>query len=295
MIRSYDDVPVRPSNMAGPAPEFPWPDGKRAAMMLSFDIDAETAMTSKDPAHAEKLVYMSYGGYEARVGLPKILELLRELNLKATFFTTGWVADAYPAMVEAVLKDGHEIGHHGYHHLLPDPGSPHIESELAKGFEALARHGVRPVGYRAPYGESCEELRTALKREGMLYSSSWRDDVRPYRQVLSDGSPGVVELPPTAGYDDWTLGLSTRFGPRPVFPKEHILSMWKDDLDETRAWGAMVGTVLHPLVSGRPMRLRLLRTFLLYTFECRDVWIATGEQIARHFEACEAAARGGAA
>ena len=153
----------------------------------------------------------------------------------------------------------------------------------------------RQVGYRAPYGESCNELRIALKREGMLYSSSWRDDVRPYRQVLPDGTAGVVELPPTAGYDDWTLGLSTRFGPRPVFPKEHILSMWKDDLDETRAWGAMVATVLHPLVSGRPMRLRLLREFLLYTLECRDVWIATGEQIARHFEAHESAAQGGAA
>ncbi|MBF0888792.1 MULTISPECIES: polysaccharide deacetylase family protein [Gluconobacter] len=289
MIRSYDDVPIRPSNLAGPAPEFPWPHGMRAAMMLSFDIDAESAITSKDPSHADKLVSMSYGGYEARVGLPKVLELLRELDLKATFFTTGWAADAYPSMVESVLRDGHEVGHHGYHHLLPDPGSAHIEDELARGFEALAKQGVRPVGYRAPYGESCDELRTALKREGMLYSSSWRDDVRPYRQVLPDLTPGVVELPPSSCFDDWMHGLSTRFGARSIFPKEHVLSMWKDELDETRAWGAMVGTVLHPLVSGRPMRLRLLRNFLFYTIECRDVWIATGEQIARHFEACEAA------
>lgn len=290
-IRSYDDVPVRPANLAGPAPEFPWPDGKRAAMMLSFDVDAETYATSKDPAHAERLVSMSYGTYEARVGTPKVLEMLRELGLKATFFTTGWAADAHPAMVEAIVRDGHEIGHHGYHHLLPDPGSPHIEEELAKGFDALKRRfGIRPIGYRAPYGESCDELRIALKREGIVYSSSWRDDVRPYRQVLPDGTPGVIEIPATASYDDWMHGMSTRFGPRPIFPKEHVLSMWRDELDEIRSWGAMVTTVLHPQVSGRPMRLRLLRHFLTYAIECRDVWIATGEQVARHFEACESAA-----
>ena len=102
----------------------------RAAMFLSFDVDAESAWTSKDPAHAERLVTMSFGGYEARVGTPKLLELLRDLGLKATFFITGWSVEAHPAMAEAILKEGHEIGHHGFHHLLPDPGDPFIQDEL---------------------------------------------------------------------------------------------------------------------------------------------------------------------
>jgi hypothetical protein len=78
-------------------------------------------------------------------------------------------------------------------------------------------------------------------------------------------------------------GLSARFSPRSIFPKEHVLSMWKDDLDETREWGAMVTTVLHPQVSGRPMRYRLLRSFLAYAKSCPDLWIATGAQIAAHY------------
>ena len=53
--------------------------------------------------------------------------------------------------------------------------------------------------------------------------------------------------------------------------------------DEVRDWGAMVTTVLHPQCSGRPMRLRLLREFLQYTKSCKDVWIATGEEIAGNF------------
>lgn len=283
-IESFDDLPRRAPNAAPPAPLYPWPEGYGAAMFLSFDVDAESAWTAKDPDNFNRLVTMSYGGYEARVGTPKLLELLDQLGLKATFFITGWTLDAHPAMCEAILKAGHEIGHHGYHHLLPDPGSPRLIEEVDAGLDALKRRlGVVPKGYRAPSGEFCEELRVALAERGFVYTSSFRDDVRPYRHILDDGCPGTIELPPTASYDDWMLGLSARFSPRPIFPKEHVLSIWKDELDETRDWGAMVTTVLHPQCSGRPMRLRLLREFLTYAQSFPDLWITTGEDIAANY------------
>jgi peptidoglycan/xylan/chitin deacetylase (PgdA/CDA1 family) len=282
--KSWAGVPLHPANTAPPAPLYPWPAPYTSAMFLSFDVDAESAWTGKDPAHAEKLITMSYGGFEARVGTSKLLELLDQLDLKATFFITGWAADAHPAMCEAILRAGHEIGHHGYHHLMPDPGDPNIEAEIEMGFDALKRRlGVVPTGYRAPVGEFCEQLRVSLKNHGIIYTSSFRDDVRPYRHRLADGAPGCIELPVTSSYDDWMHGLSARFSPRSIFPKEHILSMWKDDLDETRDWGALVTTVLHPQVSGRPMRLRLLREFLTYAKSCPDLWITTGDQVAANY------------
>jgi peptidoglycan-N-acetylglucosamine deacetylase len=112
--------------------------------------------------------------------------------------------------------------------------------------------------------------------------------VQPHR--LANGAPATIELPVTASYDDWLLDLTNRFSPRAVFPREHVLSIWKDELDETRDWGAMVTTVLHPQCSGRPMRLRLLREFLQYAESCSDLWIATGAEIASHFAKQEAAA-----
>ncbi len=278
------DVPLRPANLAPLAPAYPWPAPFTSALFLSVDVDAEAAWTSKDPAHAARLVTMSYGGFEARVGTPKLLELFRQFGLKATFFTTGWSVDAHPAMAEAILRDGHEIGHHGYHHLLPDPGVNHIEEELDRGFEALKRRlGVVPRGYRAPFGEFTRELQTALVARGITYTSSFRDDVRPYRHVLAGGEPGPIELPVTPSYDDWMHGLSARFSPRPIFPREHVLSLWRDELDELRDWGAMATTVLHPQCSGRPMRLRLLREFLTHARGCKDLWIATGAEIADNF------------
>lgn len=288
---AMDAIPVRPANLAPPAPDYPWPAPYGSAMFLSFDVDAESAWTSKEAGHAERLVTMSYGAYEARVGTPKLLELLDQLGLKATFFITGWAVDAYPAMAEAIVAGGHEIGHHGYHHLMPDPGAPFMEDEVERGFETLKRRlGIVPKGYRAPYGEFTEGLRASLVRHGIVYTSSFRDDVRPYRHVLADGAPGAIELPVTASYDDWMHGLSTRFSPRSIFPKEHVLSLWKDELDEIRDWGAMVTTVLHPQCSGRPMRLRLLREFLTYATSCPDLWITTGEAIASNFIAHETGA-----
>jgi peptidoglycan/xylan/chitin deacetylase (PgdA/CDA1 family) len=288
---ALDSIPLTPANLAPPAPDYPWPAPYRSAMFLSFDVDAESAWTSKDAVHAERLVTMSYGAYEARVGTPKLLELLDQLGLKGTFFITGWAVDAYPAMAEAIVRGGHEIAHHGYHHLMPDPGAPFMEEEIERGFETLKRRlGVVPTGYRAPYGEFTEDLRKILVKHGIVYTSSFRDDVRPYRHVLRDGTPGPIELPVTASYDDWMHGLSTRFSPRSIFPKEHVLSLWKDELDEVRDWGAMVTTVLHPQCSGRPMRLRLLREFLTYAKECPDLWITTGEAIAGNFLTHERAA-----
>jgi peptidoglycan/xylan/chitin deacetylase (PgdA/CDA1 family) len=284
-----DALPLLPANRAPLATEYPWPDGAKAAMFLSFDVDAESAWTAKDPARYGELVTMSFGGYEARVGTPKLLQMLRELGLKATFFITGWSVEAHPAMCEAILKDGHEIGHHGFHHVMPQPGDPMLVEEVDRGLETLKRRlGVVPTGYRAPSGEFCEELRVLLKERGLVYTSSFRDDVRPYRHLLADDTLGLVELPVTASYDDWLLGLSQRYSRHTLLTREQVLSLWTDELAEIRDWGGMVTTVLHPQCSGRPMRLRLLRDFLQHAQALQDVWIATGAEIADHFIACEA-------
>jgi peptidoglycan-N-acetylglucosamine deacetylase len=283
-----DQIPLAPANRAPLAPEFPWPGGHKAAVFLSFDVDCETAWTNRDPARYGELVTMSYGGYEARVGLRKVLELLAEEELKATFFVTGWAVEAHPALMEAILRGGHEMAHHGFFHIMPRPGDPMLTEEVDRALEALKRRlGVVPVGYRAPGGESCEELRVLLKQRGLVYSSSWRDDVRPYRHLLDDGRPGLIELPVTMTYDDWIYGITHRYSPRTLLPREQVFSIWKDELDETRDWGGMVTTVWHPQVSGRPARLRLARQFLQYAKSLGDVWIATGREIAHHFAVCE--------
>ena len=83
-----------------------WPPGKRCAVGLSFDFDAETIWfrTLRQPFAGQ----MSRGEYGAREGVPRILDLLQRYDLKASFFVPGWTADKYPQLVERMHAAGHE-------------------------------------------------------------------------------------------------------------------------------------------------------------------------------------------
>lgn len=285
------DLTPRPLNPAPPAPAFAWPEGKKSALFIGFDVDAETAWIGNAPANVNRMVTTSHGGYDARVGIAKILDLLADLALPATFFIPGWTAEAHPAPCEAILKAGHEIGHHGYLHKLPDPDRlDEALDEIDRGLTALkARLGVVPVGYRAPSGENFPELLACLTARGLRYSSSFRDDIRPYRHQLADGRPGPVEIPVNYAFDDWNFGMTARSSPRSIFGRDMILPLWRDEFAATHDWGGVTTMVLHPQVSGRPMRWHLLRDFLAEVAARDDVWIATGAEITAHYEACEAA------
>jgi peptidoglycan/xylan/chitin deacetylase (PgdA/CDA1 family) len=286
-------IPPKPANLADPAPNYPWPDGKRCAVIPAFDVDAESPWLIMDPKNVDRLVTLSFGGYESRVGVPKILEYLRSVEIKATFFTPGWVVEAHPAMCEKILKEGHEIAHHGYLHKRPEPSDlAHEMEEVDRALDAMQRVlGIKPIGYRAPSAENYDGLLKHLRDRGILYSSSWRDDIRPYRHRLRDGSAGPVELPVNMSFDDWLYGLTNRFSPRPMFPKEHVLSIWNGELDQTREWGGLISMVMHPQVTGRPMRIGIFRDFISRARGYGDVWITTGAEVARHFIAQEQAAK----
>jgi peptidoglycan/xylan/chitin deacetylase (PgdA/CDA1 family) len=85
-------------------------------VMLSFDLDCETLWTSRDPKNAERPIIMSQGAYGWKVGCDRVLELLARYGLSCTFFIPGLVIEQRPALMERILKAGHEIAHHSYSH-----------------------------------------------------------------------------------------------------------------------------------------------------------------------------------
>ena len=97
-----------------------WPFNKRIALLLSFDIDAETLWLTRNDINERHLVHMSRGLYATKQGLPRILKMLEEENLKATFFTTAYTAEIHPEIIKYIAGQGHEIGYHGYMHEVKD-------------------------------------------------------------------------------------------------------------------------------------------------------------------------------
>ncbi|MGA8431722.1 MAG: XrtA system polysaccharide deacetylase [Candidatus Sulfotelmatobacter sp.] len=95
-----------------------------------------------------------WDSYASRVepNTHRLLELLAELNIHATFFVLGWVADRFPALVREIAAGGHELACHSYWHRLIyklDPAEFREDTKRAKGtIEQIAGQPVK--GYRAP-------------------------------------------------------------------------------------------------------------------------------------------------
>ena len=117
-----------------------WPEQKTCATVLTFDLDAITGMASMDPDSIRRVGVMSSGAYGPLVGVPRILRVLKEFNIRATFFVPGYDAELFPEAVKSIFEDGHEIAHHGYMHKRPDALSAAAEEkELSLGIKALER------------------------------------------------------------------------------------------------------------------------------------------------------------
>lgn len=260
-----------------------WPHGARVAVMLTFDFDAETLWTSRDPDNARRPGVLSQGRYGATVGVPKILDTLEEADLqgKATFFVPGWTAENHTDRVERILKVGHEVAHHSYSHRWAGDSEQDSIEEMEKGLEALKRTvGVVPKGYRSPAGEVNEVLFRLLQKHNFLYDSSLMDHINPYRHKLPDGSKGPIELPWHWSLDDAPFALFSIKNPRPIFTNEHMLKVFQDEFREIYRWGGLFDLVMHPQVIGRPSRIALLREMIAFIRAFPQVWFATGTEIA---------------
>ena len=261
-----------------------WPNGARCAVMLTFDFDAETLWTSRNPENASRPGVLSQGRYGAKVGVPKVLDTLRDVGVKGTFFVPGWTAENHTGRVEMILKDGHEIGHHSYSHKWVG-GDPHAEiEEMEKGLDALKRTvGVVPRGYRSPAGEVSEGLFRLLQKHNFLYDSSLMDDINPYRHALPDGSKGPVELPWHWSLDDAPFALFSMQAQRPLQTNAHMLSIFSEEFREIYRWGGLFDIIFHPQVVGRPSRIALLRELIAFIRTFPNVWFATGTEVAEHW------------
>jgi len=263
-----------------------WPNGKKCAVLLTFDFDAETLWMGRDPSNVNRPGTLSQGLYGAKVGVPNILEVLREMGgVKATFFVPGWTAENHTPKVEAILKNSHEVAHHSYSHKWIEPTDPAGElEEMEKGLEALKKSvGVVPVGYRSPAGETSQNLFKLLAERNFIYDSSMLDAINPYYCGPAEKPQALVELPWSWSLDDAVYALFSIKSPRAIMTNDHVLTIWRDEFDEIYESGGLFNLVMHPQVIGRPSRLRLLRSMIRYIQGKPDIWFCTCREAAEAF------------
>ncbi|MEM7601714.1 MAG: polysaccharide deacetylase [Verrucomicrobiota bacterium] len=262
-----------------PTPRYTWPDGKRCAVMICFDVDGETTALSEDPALASRLTTMSQCEYGPTVGVPRLLGLMEHLQLPATFFIPTYIVEHHPKMTMAILDHGHEIGAHGHlHEKLADLSQENEEEILLKSLSILESvTGRRPLGFRAPWFEINPGTPDLLKSEGFLYNASMMGDDVPFLH-----GNGLVEIPGQWMLEDWE---QFAFSAEPAWgfiPEDcdKVFRLWWDEFIAMRDYGCCFVLTLHPWLSGRPSRVKLLERLLSAIQETGDAWIATGTEIA---------------
>ena len=258
-----------------------WLGGKAAVFVLSFDVDAESPILAQGLRHAENAMAMTHQAYGPLVGVPRLLRLLVEYDLRATFFIPGLTADRYPGTVAEIVEAGHEVAHHSYNHVSPVNLSEAEEREdFERALEALERVGVRPRGYRAAMWEATWRTPGLVAEYGLAYDSTLMDDDRPY--LLETESGTIAELPPHWSLDDWE---QYAFLPDPpigsvIESPAKVLDLWGSELDAMRRHNCLFMLTNHPFLSGRPGRVETLRRLIEHALGRGDVDIVTAAEVA---------------
>jgi len=126
-----------------------------------------------------EIPYAEWDRFEDRIEAvgDKLLRILDEAGVKATFFVLGYVAEKFPGIVKRIESAGHEIGTHGFSHTLIYTQERNVfESELGRAVKFLEDlTGKKVLGHRAPFFSITKDSLWALDILGELgikYDSS---------------------------------------------------------------------------------------------------------------------------
>jgi len=255
---------------------------KRYAVCLTFDFDAMCVWLGGYERVTPAM--LSRGEYGARVAVPRILRLLAEYDIQATFFVPGHTAESFLHTVDAILTGGHEIAHHSYGHEDPSTQTPDEERRsLERALKVLERFlAGQPLGYRSPSWDYSDVTLSLLVEYGFLYDSSlFAEDFHPYRPRLGDQvskdqplqygkEADIWEFPVDFSLDDWPH-FTFNFDPLRVglSAPSKVLEIWRGDFDylvQHEERGVFTVTT-HPQVIARGHRMAMLESLIQHVLD----------------------------
>jgi peptidoglycan/xylan/chitin deacetylase (PgdA/CDA1 family) len=274
-------------------PKFLWPEGRRLAVSIvinyeegsehSYPVDRTVEGVGEFlPVGIQARDVGNESAYEygSRIAIWRVLDTFAKYRVKATFFATAEALKGNVQAAKAIIERGHEICDHGLR------WTEHYRYTAAQERKAIRRSveiieeiaGRKPVGFYARE-PSVNTLKILQEMGNFIYDSDAYNDDRPYRHDRN----GILILPYTPDANDFHfMAPMHRFA-----NSEDFFVYLKDTFDtlheEAASSSKMMSVGLHNRVIGRPGRIVALRKFLSYVADFHDVWVATREQIARHW------------
>lgn len=277
-------------------PAAHWPGGARVAVSFVVNVEEGAEFSITDGDARNEAIYEvihplvgkpdpcidSHFEYGTRVGYWRIVEVLRELEVKATFSTCGLVAARLPSLVADAARRGHEVSAHGWRwesHVDLEEADERVRIE--KTVTAIKAATDRaPVGWHTRSATSVNTRRLLVDHGGFLYDSDAYNDDLPYF-VKPQGKPHLV-LPYSFDTNDMHFHHTQRF------VRAHDFSgyvcdtfdwLWREGGNSPK----MMSVGLHLRMLGRPGRIAALEEIIMHMRQKGHVWFATREEIARHW------------
>ncbi|MYD77445.1 MAG: allantoinase PuuE [Gammaproteobacteria bacterium] len=290
-----------PRNLIGYGANPPnpnWPNSARIAVqfVLNYEEGGENCILHGDPASEAFLSeivgadarsgvrHMSMESiyeYGSRAGVWRLLRIFNEYQVPLTIFAVGMAVERNPAVIEEMVRLGHEICSHGYRWIDYQYVPEEIEREhidlAIKAIESVT--GQRPQGWYT--GRTSPNTRRLVVEEGgFLYDADDYSDDLPFWDS-SHGRPHLV-VPYTLDANDMRFATPQGFN-----CGDQFFTYLKDAFDllysEGKQSPKMMSVGLHCRLVGRPGRAASIARFLEYISGKDDVWLCRRIDIANHW------------
>ncbi|HYG27779.1 MAG TPA: polysaccharide deacetylase family protein [Caulobacteraceae bacterium] len=265
-----------------------WPGGEAVAAMVVVPIEHHALNPSGKPfKHPGAMVtpypdlrHYTTRDYGNRVGVFRILKVLKEAGVAATFPVNAAHLVRLRPLVDAIMEDGHEIAAYGLdpEHIhwggLPQEEERALVGKVRDLFEAA---GLSPRTWLSPARQQSFATLDLIAEAGFEVCLDWEQDNVPI--AMKSGSGEVLAVPLSNELDDRILLLDRRQD-EDAWARQ--IAEARDCLKEEapRYGGQVLGFTLTPYVSGQPFRIAALRDILRGLAKDPAVWTATASQIA---------------
>lgn len=267
-------------------PQIEYPDGKRCAVYIGLNIEhfhmgrpstSVTPVTAGLPIDPLNFGWRDYG---TRVGVWRMMELLDDLELRASVLLNAEVCEHYPQIVAAgVERDWVWLGHGLTNSSLwTDMAEDEERAQLQRIVDTLSdATGTAPRGWLGPALTETENTLPLLAELGFTYSLDWVADDQPFpleaqgRRFIS--VPYSIEINDIPAFLDH--GMSA-----PTFAQAIVDHVEVLRAESGRRPGGVLGVALHPFLVGQPSRHRYVAEALARLREFDDVWFTTSDDIA---------------
>jgi peptidoglycan/xylan/chitin deacetylase (PgdA/CDA1 family) len=197
-IKTMNNTGYRTPELHGPVPRNP-------DLELSADFAGSAGISFSRVAVADKFIAMTFDDGPHPQNTPRLLDMLRARNIKATFYVVGRNAELYPQILRRTVAEGHEIGNHSFtHRLFTKLSDSEIRDELSRTRDAIGRAaGVQPRTLRPPYGGMLQRQREWVHAEFGYPTILWSVDPLDWKRpganavcarILSGTTAGSIVL-----------------------------------------------------------------------------------------------------